>query len=261
MAYLLTYKMSQDNIETMFSTIRRRGGWNNNPTALQFKYTYRAILAHIGVVPSYSSNVTCDASDDILTVFEDDDDDDLFVTSAISDHSYCSCLPTLSPYVENVSSYIAGFVVRKLLPKVKCSDCRELLVGVADAPCCTFLQLKNNGGLVKPSDGVISIIHHTERHLRSLVPADKPVHADARFGERIEIAVMSNLDCQKNLNTTHHTIDTADGINNHVYSLIRQIIRLYLRIRTYHIVKSWNDAECGLNVRQKMTKLILFKNQ
>jgi len=41
---------------------------------------------------------------------------------------YSSLLPTLSKYVEDVSAYIAGFVVRKLLPKVKCDECRSLLV-------------------------------------------------------------------------------------------------------------------------------------
>ena len=29
--YLLTYKLSQDHIEILFSCIRPRGGWNNNP--------------------------------------------------------------------------------------------------------------------------------------------------------------------------------------------------------------------------------------
>lgn len=32
--YLLTYKLSQDYIETFFSGIRSRGGFNNNPNAL-----------------------------------------------------------------------------------------------------------------------------------------------------------------------------------------------------------------------------------
>ena len=34
--YMLTYKFSQDHIETMFGIVRQRGGWSNNPSALQF---------------------------------------------------------------------------------------------------------------------------------------------------------------------------------------------------------------------------------
>ena len=33
--YLLTYKFSQDHIELLFSCIRSKGGWNNNPNCLQ----------------------------------------------------------------------------------------------------------------------------------------------------------------------------------------------------------------------------------
>ena len=32
MDYLLTYKMSQDHIETLFRAIRKDGGFNNNPS-------------------------------------------------------------------------------------------------------------------------------------------------------------------------------------------------------------------------------------
>ena len=42
--YLLTYKLSQDHLELFFSTIRARGGFNNNPTATQFKAAYKRLL-------------------------------------------------------------------------------------------------------------------------------------------------------------------------------------------------------------------------
>ena len=42
--YILTYRFSQDTLECFFSKIRGRFGWNNNPTALQFKYAMRSLL-------------------------------------------------------------------------------------------------------------------------------------------------------------------------------------------------------------------------
>ena len=39
--YLLTYKYSQDHLELLFSCIRSRGGWNNNPNCLQMKFALR----------------------------------------------------------------------------------------------------------------------------------------------------------------------------------------------------------------------------
>ena len=41
--YVLTYRLSQDHLETLFSRIRRRGGWNNNPNVLQFQYALRSL--------------------------------------------------------------------------------------------------------------------------------------------------------------------------------------------------------------------------
>ena len=38
------------------------------------------------------------------------------------DESYNSRLPKLSPFVDKVCGYIAGFVLRRLWPKFKCSD-------------------------------------------------------------------------------------------------------------------------------------------
>lgn len=46
MTYLLTYKLSQDHLETFFSAIRSRGGFNDNPTCLQFQAAYKRLLVH-----------------------------------------------------------------------------------------------------------------------------------------------------------------------------------------------------------------------
>lgn len=42
--YLLTYKLSQDHLELFFSSVRARGGFNNNPTATQLKAAYKRLL-------------------------------------------------------------------------------------------------------------------------------------------------------------------------------------------------------------------------
>ena len=44
MQYLTTYKFSQDHLELFFSSVRARGGYNNNPTVLQFKAAYKRLL-------------------------------------------------------------------------------------------------------------------------------------------------------------------------------------------------------------------------
>jgi len=49
--FLLTYKLSQDHLELFFSAVRQFGGWNNNPSAIQFSNDFRSLLSH---VPSVS---------------------------------------------------------------------------------------------------------------------------------------------------------------------------------------------------------------
>ncbi|KAL3206525.1 hypothetical protein MRX96_039996 [Rhipicephalus microplus] len=47
--YLLTHKMSQDHLETFFGCVRGKGGYNNNPTACQFRAAYKRLLFHTEV--------------------------------------------------------------------------------------------------------------------------------------------------------------------------------------------------------------------
>ena len=54
--YLLTYKFSQDHIELLFSCIRSRGGWNNNPNCLQMKYALRNMLMRNAITASKNAN-------------------------------------------------------------------------------------------------------------------------------------------------------------------------------------------------------------
>ena len=49
---LLTYRLSQDHQETLYSRIRRKGGWNNTSNTLQFKFAPRSLLMKNGVLSS-----------------------------------------------------------------------------------------------------------------------------------------------------------------------------------------------------------------
>jgi hypothetical protein len=42
--YILSFKLSQDHLETFFSAVRSRGGCNNNPSCLHFKGAYKKLI-------------------------------------------------------------------------------------------------------------------------------------------------------------------------------------------------------------------------
>ena len=54
--YILTYKFSQDQLELLFSCVRAKNRWNNDPNSLQFKYALRKMLFRNAVKASKNSN-------------------------------------------------------------------------------------------------------------------------------------------------------------------------------------------------------------
>lgn len=54
--YIRAYQLGQDHIETLFSKIRAKGGFNNNPDVVTFKSALRALLLKSDVSPSPSAN-------------------------------------------------------------------------------------------------------------------------------------------------------------------------------------------------------------
>ncbi|KAL2094202.1 hypothetical protein ACEWY4_008921 [Coilia grayii] len=184
--YVLTYRFSQDHLELLFNSIRAAGGWNNNPTASQFMYIFRRLMARCGVA-SRRGNVTAQDATESLTVTidtstslssvdvssaagEEDRENCLFadIPALLHDHSYLSA--RFSGLVENALVYILGFVVRRALEKLGCDVCREsLLTDAASAKndeSYHLLCLKENGGLVIPSEGTVRIIRAAESVIR-----------------------------------------------------------------------------------------------
>ena len=54
--YLRGYQLGQDHIETLFSKIRAKGGFNNNPDVAAFRYALRSLLVKSDITPSSSAN-------------------------------------------------------------------------------------------------------------------------------------------------------------------------------------------------------------
>jgi len=66
--FILTYKLSQDHIEILFSSIRSRGGFNNNPSAAQFEAAYKRLLVLTNLTVSKGANCSPQDATSILSV-------------------------------------------------------------------------------------------------------------------------------------------------------------------------------------------------
>ncbi|KAL4085107.1 hypothetical protein QTP88_027399 [Uroleucon formosanum] len=113
-----------DHIEMLFSAIRAKGGFNNNPTVSQFEAAYKSIIVHSEIKSSSSAN--CMALDDttILTVsssnikVKDTQSEllDLLCVAGTDDLENDNLLSVYqhSNFINDVVACIAGFVVRKI---------------------------------------------------------------------------------------------------------------------------------------------------
>lgn len=269
--YLLTHKMSQDHLETFFGCVRGRGGFNNNPTACQFKAAYKRLLVQTEVKSSDAGN----CSQDVVTVFSLSTAIDMAQSPATvtsqrrstvlepldDEHDYTHRVDfpkSLSGVVNSVVPYIAGFVATRVAATTHCEEC---VAALHSSELTGLIRAKSRGGLVAPSKDVLQICEAAEKGLRVLQAQCKnlrTLHAQCEHlvGEIlatvIERAWFSQLE--------PHLFD-CDPLDNHIYNLSKKVAQFYLKIRIHHISKEINRGNCKERVRTLLSRLIIFQNQ
>jgi len=245
----------------LFSAIRARGGYNNNPTVAQFEAAYKAIIIHAEV--KSSSNANCMALDDtsVLRVSsvkknkEDQQTELLDLLCTAGTNNIGEDVLTVyqhSAFIDDIVAYIAGFVVRKLKKNILCLVCAAELE--SESSGSQLLNRKNRGGLVKASNSVIQICRIGERTVREFKQIDKP-----NTVSKITLSAMKYINMEKYfINLSTHILD-QEPLNNHLLQLIKYILNYYITIRLHHINKSTNEIDD--KIRSYYTKLILFKHQ
>lgn len=164
MTFLLTFKMSQDHLETFFSFIKCCGGFNNNPTAKQFIAALKKLHAHVNINIIFNSN--CTLKDDTVLLKEIttnyNADENNYMKNFIWDmeHNYAVRSITFSQHQADVLAYIAGFVAKQTSKKLNCLLCSESLKQLKSP---SKLQTRKvHGTLFNASDNVIKIYKTAE---------------------------------------------------------------------------------------------------
>ena len=241
--YLLTYKFSQDHVELLFSCIRARGGWNNNPNVLQFKYSIRKMLMRNAITASKSANcVDFTGCHDIIPIFHtrkhkksttndnDADDNDAANNEQANNYSdesqdifsMCENLNKEghSEFTSNVLFYIAGYIVSKLVKAVACPACKKSLLPLPKqlpdnghdytstiyheaGKASSFTTFVNKGGLQIPSTSVFRTVEYCEHVFKATVTG--------KDGK--QISSESNLKKKMIVNVCQHfTLDSSTGL-------------------------------------------------
>jgi len=265
--FLLTYKLSQDHLEMFFSAIRARGGFNNNPTALQFESTYKRLLVHTEIMTSSGANciamnltkilsVTSRTKQkpDNLNVYVDMlcaevTDDDLNLTT------YIEGTTTQQTVVDDIVEYIAGFIVRKLEKKIISDDCIRSLTRT-HSEVGSLLNIKNRGGLRKPSVDVIHLCQVAERVFKMY---QSRLSTSSNIINFLIIKATSRISINKIFLSIAEHILNQEPLNNHLLQIVHIIFQSYFRIRIHHYCM--NESQPDDRIRSFLTKTIHFKNQ
>ncbi|XP_044745208.1 uncharacterized protein LOC123307070 [Coccinella septempunctata] len=182
-------------------TYRGRNGWDNNPTAYQFYYTFRRLCLNIDLkvlkgncdILDNTKMLTSSTSIAKRNVSPELDLGDMAIIKkynidynelVIEDDEFIyivDILPSLSLLNENVVVHIAGYVVRSIYKQIKCTECLDSLeesdYKSIDRQQFILLRRKDRGGLIKPSKDVIQVCMYTEKKFgnitNNLMPTEK----------------------------------------------------------------------------------------
>ena len=244
--YLLTYKFSQDHIELLFSCIRAKGGWNNNPNCLQLKYAMKKMLLRNAVTAS--KNVNCqnflNYSTTIIPFFhtskhnaplKENATENCHQQNQITDEANLLLTrlnsSTTSEFTSNVLFYINGYIVAKLVKELSCSSCKSCLLSHYSTPTpehdyCTmkynevasasaFTLFVNNGGLRVPSQSVYSVVEYAEKLFKANVcQQGQKITTESRLKQKMMVVVCSHfvMDCNCPVFDDHE-----QGLNENVF--------------------------------------------
>lgn len=266
--FLPVYKCSQDHLELFFGSVRAQGGYNNNPSCLQFRTAYRKLLVHTEIRDGGLGNCIPLEQVCILTATykkaehiinecnalynqEDNMVNEEEIINQEHDYSFFTVYNNISQFSLEVVKYIAGFVSRRLANVIKCEVCLSNLFGNKQNFLHSFINFKDRGGLIYPSEEVIEICLKTENIFRKELVISPRVNKTA-----VEVKVLNAFLCREVFSYTKTHVDNP--LENHNILLTKAIINNYCDIRIKYICRNTSPAE---KIRNHYTKLIQFKGQ
>jgi hypothetical protein len=275
--YLLTYKYSQDHIELLFSCIRSRGGWNNNPNCLQMKYSLRKMLMRNAITASKNANcVDFTGCNNLIPLFHtrkhktniNEDSEEATAPDQDPEHTDKEMNTMLqhlneghSEFISNVLFYIAGYIVSKLIDNLSCSECKRCLLPLpketsADdhdytatryheaGKASAFTTFVNRGGLQIPSTAVYRCIEFCEHVFKATVTGNDGRHISnkAKLKNRMIIKVCQHFTLESTLPlfTDHEDGDNEAVVeDDHSTQLTKRVADKYFTLRLFNYGKKY----------------------
>lgn len=257
MDYILTFKYSQDHLEQFFSKIRGRGGLNDNPNVIQFKAALKRLLLKNDIISSVNSNASILDDTQLHSVDQVSDSNKIWMDDSTGidiDEEYL--LEELDPVTEDIVGYITGFVERQLFKRVKCSICLEYLVS-DDTLSNALINKKMRGLLTIPQRNLVYICRIVEQFFKLYDNDIVEINLLKLNNDIFHTVIESNPNIFRDI--SNHIGN--EGVDSHIYKLIKLTILSYLRIRCYHQAKLITEDLYKTKFRNFSKKIVQFSGQ
>lgn len=249
-------------IETFFSSVRQRRGFNNNPSCKQFKSAYKKLLDHSEISDSQYGNCVAILDSTKMSVvnvgpdfiINNNNEEELHTVE--QDHDYKQFLSRLSPFLNEVTSYIAGFVVKKFLKKVVCNVCYPFLIDCSNHNLKLIMEKDRNNALIKPSRDVVEICQEAERIFRFYNVFLPNINHKMFNKIKHKIYQKPNIFDELNVQCKGQQL-----FNTHRDQIISLAILTYLYRYSFSPCCWVNRKKNSISMRKKFTKIVLFRNE
>ena len=162
-------------------------------------------------------------------------------------------------------------MIRKVEKKIDCLTCISSLRSVRCQEM-SLLSLRNRGGLIVPSDGVVKVLITAEKCLRSLAPDIRDMkHLKSHhfLDLRVESATVKHFYENRCIYELFPSLkgrvdSSAIEETDHVTFLIRLIVNIYTRVRLFRYGKKFTCQHIHGSkptIRTKLNKIVLFRNE
>ncbi|GAB0086303.1 hypothetical protein DMENIID0001_003370 [Sergentomyia squamirostris] len=151
---------------------------------------------------------------------------------------------SLSLFVQNVTQYIGGFIVKSLQKRLRCEKCYFLLEDKNESSKLnTFIFKKDLGGLKYPSKSVTNLCKAAEKALRE-------------FGDKYDSTEYSRIRRMILIASVEMRLFEDDNLEpciDHKLLLIDAIVEKYLSVRLYYYHKQKSSTSSKRQMRNRLT--------
>lgn len=255
--FIMTSRLSQDPLENVFGIVRQSSGCNDHPTPSQFLVTMNCLSFYSLVKTVRYGNADPCAITALLDVEGGtsapprsslyDQVDDLIESGDLSAaETILSCSLDHDQHVERSDArlihYIAGYVARKCVMKMKCEHCMQLLTSSTNNDKLELARLtlhKDKGGLLYPH-GVLFRFVRTLENLFTECFSKTRLHAESM----LDILTLVKARCTLSV-----------GCSKHAALLTKEVISFYITTRLHFFVKGLNSDNKTRRERAKRRKM------